>query len=144
MARDQIYFLQNDFIVWKNGTDEQIAPNFHIREFECPMSRLSLISLVLVDRLQLMRDVLGFPLKITSAYRSAKKQDSLRAQGYKTAKDISQHEVGRAVDISLEGLSDKQKEALKDLATKYFMSVGIAKTFIHVDLRDDKIRTWGY
>lgn len=131
-------------LIWETGEGDYITKNFHCMEFEDEDSRVSMISLPLVETLQLIRTEFGEPLKITSAYRSQYTQQRLKDEGYQTAAGISQHELGRAVDISTIGMTSNARKKLIDLCTKHFKAIGIANTFIHVDMRDDKVRTWGY
>jgi uncharacterized protein YcbK (DUF882 family) len=89
-----------------------------------------------------MRKELGQPLIILSAYRCKEQQEKLRAEGKQTSKGVSQHELGRAVDLMSNG---KTTEELVDSAVKAgFKSIGLARGWIHVDLRDDKERRWKY
>jgi uncharacterized protein YcbK (DUF882 family) len=87
-----------------------------------------------------MRKAVG-PLRITSAFRCKEHQASLRKSGILTAVGTSTHELGDAADILAIG---KPIDVVLAEAPKHFKAIGIAKTFIHVDLRDDKERRWPY
>ena len=132
------------YFVWCKGDRHQLSEHFSSHEFEsqdAPEGSLQLISVELVNRLEKLRSQLGKPLYITSAYRSTAHQRRIRGEGLKTSKNTSTHELGMAVDISLYG-HDTLK--LIQLCEDLFQAVGIAKTFIHVDVRDDKKRRWTY
>jgi uncharacterized protein YcbK (DUF882 family) len=89
-----------------------------------------------------MRKELGQSIIILSAYRCKEQQEKLRSEGKQTAKGVSQHELGRAVDLMSNG---KTTEELVEAAVKAgFKSIGLARGWIHVDLRDDKDRRWNY
>jgi len=71
------------------------------------------------------------------------RMDFIRESGISTVVSIktSTHEMGKAADCSSSGLTTA--EFIK-LAALKFKSIGIAKAFAHLDLRDDKIRRWNY
>jgi zinc D-Ala-D-Ala carboxypeptidase len=96
----------------------------------------------LIDKLTLVRIEFGKPIIITDGFRCSSFQELLRAKGLKTAAGKSTHELGHAADIKSQDPSDLQNLLL--IVKKYFKAVGIAKTFLHVDIRTDKERTWSY
>lgn len=139
--------IQDEYIVWQTGVKSfRLSDNFFSHEFETDdlKPRLTFVSLELVRRLQLVRNEFRKALGFTSAFRSQDFQDQLKAQGFPTAAGISPHEYGRAVDIDTSLMSAKDKELLLSILAKHFKAIGIAKNFIHVDLRDDKPRVWKY
>ena len=122
----------------------QISPNFNSDEFDCPCDKCdhTLIDEDLVSKLQALRDLTGASLHINSGYRCQAHQDALTASGAETAKGVSQHTLGKAADVKVEGLSGPDLEVkARDVG---FMAVGVAKTWCHLDLRIDKERTWYY
>jgi uncharacterized protein YcbK (DUF882 family) len=124
------------------GEDVQLSKNFNSKEFESPDKEgIQVISAVLVRRLEILRKAIGRPIVITSGFRSRAYQEDLKARGYQTAKGISSHERGIAVDIK----KDYEHDPLLECeCLNLFPAVGVAKGFIHVDLRDDKQRFWRY
>lgn len=122
-----------------------LSRNFSSEEFECPGNNdVTFIAKDLVSKLQFIREVLGMPLKINEAFRTSEYQQELRDQGYQTSKGISQHQLGRAADISLRGMDDYIKARLIKIVESEFRAIGYANTFLHVDLREDKRRSWSY
>ena len=122
----------------------QITPHFNSNEFDCPCSYCNhtLIHPDLPKFLELMRHILGSKLSITSAYRCPEYQKQLTFKGYETAKGISQHNLGNAVDVTNGvSLGTELEDAAKEAG---FMSIGVGKNWIHVDLRMDKERRWYY
>ena len=86
---------------------------------------------IFLDQLDQLRHMVSMPMHITSSYRSPEYNASVG--GAKR----SMHLKGRAVDISCDNSRDRLvivQEAL-DLG----LTVGIAKTFIHIDDRDYQI-----
>lgn len=136
--------------IWKRGRGHQLTVNFHCREFECLCGICSdqRLDFKLVARLQAVRDDIGLPLKINAGFRCARKQQMLRDQGFETAAGISTHEMGQAADIAFVSESDKTPENMAALLAACekagFKAIGIAKRWLHVDERADKVRRWGY
>lgn len=140
-------FTLEEFYVWETGkVDIQLSKNFFNYEFETDESkpRITILSKALLNKLQAVREEFGRAITFTSAYRSQLRQDQLKAAGYPTAKGLSGHETGTAADIDTSKMSEGERQALLRILGKYFMAIGIAKTFIHVDLRADKQRVWTY
>ena len=89
--------------------------------------------------LETIRTDLEQPITISSGYRCEQYQQQLRASGYETAQGVSQHELGNAADMRASSMGE-----LLLLCKRYFLSVGAARNFIHVDIRTDKPRLWAY
>jgi zinc D-Ala-D-Ala carboxypeptidase len=92
-----------------------------------------------LQRLDEAREYAGIPFIINSAWRS--KEDNKRVGG----KPNSSHLKGLAVDIK--ATNSRQRGLILDaLRSVGFSRIGIAKTFIHVDLDFDKDQdvTWLY
>lgn len=134
---------QNDgYLHWKKG-EKKLVGFFNLAEFACrcqyPDCVEQKISLSLIDKLNSVRQECGTPISIHSGLRCNKRQKDLAASGAETAVGISQHELGNAADIASSGMHD-----LLQSVKKHFLAVGVANTFLHVDLRDDKPRYWTY
>lgn len=116
--------------------DFKISKNFNLKEFECthPDHNHVQVDENLVDKLQKLREILGVPLIINSAYRCPERNRQVGG-----AKN-SQHLKGTAVDISLETI-DLPIDELEDLADSLgFDGIGKYNTFIHLDVRGYKAR----
>ena len=100
--------------------------NFKPEEFECSHCNVLKISSDLMDFLQTARDDLG-PLSITSAYRCQDHNNSVSKTG-----PNGPHTTGKAVDISVKD-SQHRKQLITYFASKV-TGLGIAKSFIHIDL----------
>jgi uncharacterized protein YcbK (DUF882 family) len=129
------------YFYWNRGEGAQITRNFHAREFECRCGKCKpqLIALELVARLQVLRDWVGLPFTVTSGFRCPAHQTALSKSGLETAKSTSTHELGDAADIAL-----MEPDVWVQDAARVFSAIGIASNFMHVDLRRDKRRRWGY
>ncbi len=121
----------------------RITENFSLSEFDCkdgselPSALLHNI-LELADNLQVLRDYLGVPVKINSAYRSLEHN---RKIGGSTS---SQHLLGKAADIVVKFKTpDEVANAIKYLISEGKMVQGglkAYKTFTHYDIRGYKAR----
>lgn len=136
----------DEYYIWNKGTFGSLGNYFDTKEFECQCSYDTCveqrISLNLIGRLDGIREELGRPLKVTSGFRCARHQADLRASGINTVvAKKSTHELGNAADIRP---ADMNMEGFEKICDPWFFSIGIAKTFLHVDLRDDKERRWNY
>lgn len=135
--------LENGFILFDKKEKKSLSKHFSTSEFACHCSFESCveqkIASDLINELENVREALGKPITVTSGYRCHERQEELRKKGKETSAGISTHEQGRAADITAKDIA-----ALDVACTKEFDAVGVAATFIHVDLRDDKKRRWTY
>jgi len=115
----------------KNMNNFKLSNNFNMREFECthPEHRHVRIDEALVDKLQRLRDELGRPMIINSAYRCPQRN----AQVGGATK--SQHLYGRAVDISLHNQNLTGSEIAELAVDIGFKGIGLYNSFIHLDTR---------
>ena len=121
----------------------RITENFSLSEFDCkdgselPTALLPNV-LDLADNLQVLRDYLGVPISINSAYRSLEYN---RKIGGATN---SQHLLAKAADIVVESKSPEQvANIIKYLISEGKMMQGglkASKTFTHYDIRGHKAR----
>ena len=110
---------------------EQLAPNFYRDEFSCRCGcGFDAISLLLVNRLQQVRDEIGHPIKITSGCRCTKHNE---VEG---GTSFSAHLSGHAIDISC--IHSHKRMTLLPVLCRLFRRVGVKKTFIHVDIDPTK------
>ena len=100
--------------------------NFKPTEFECSCCQALDINSDLVDLLQEARNVLG-PLTITSAYRCPSHNSSVSSTG-----ESGPHTTGSAVDLHVS--NSQHRKQLIDYFTNKVTGLGIAKTFIHIDI----------
>jgi len=129
----------------KKGEKHQIAKHFWSHEFDCQCKYkdciYTLVTEQMIDHLIKLREILG-PIHITNAYRCQRHQDDIRASGIKTTIGPSTHQMAMAVDIKTNKHSGTELE--KVARENGFKAVGVAKDWIHIDLRNDKKRHWVY
>lgn len=128
---------------WPRGVREKLSAYFWTSEFECHcgVCPTQIVAPELLNKLDSLRADLNQPLFINSGYRCHAYQSKLAAEGMQTANGISQHELGRAADISCRAYGGHVLG--ENFASKYFTSIGMAVGWCHVDLRPEK-RRWVY
>lgn len=117
----------------KRDGNVQLSENFKVREFACKDgSDEILIDLKLVKVLQAIRDKLGKPVNITSAYRHLKYNLSIGSTS------TSQHVYGKAADIVCTGVTPLEIARIAD--EMCIGGVGRYGSFVHVDTRAGRYR----
>lgn len=138
--------IENGYYIWNKGENLWMNNWFKTKEFECKCTNKECIdqriSVELIDRLTKMRLEVNSPIRINSGFRCSKHQEAIRNSGVSTVvAKKSTHELGDAADISVSSLI---VPVTIPFAEKHFKSIGVANNFLHVDLRDDKVRRWKY
>jgi uncharacterized protein YcbK (DUF882 family) len=133
----------NYYFCGKKKVIMKLTNNFSKSEFESkcgrqmPQSVLDNIKKV-AESLQVLRDELKRPISITSGYRSP--EHNAKVKGAKN----SQHILGTAVDIKVEGMTPIQvAAAIEKLIKEKKMpqgGIGIYRSWVHYDLRGKKAR----
>ena len=116
----------------------KLTDNFDLNEFGCndgtpvPQEYIANVQ-KLAEQLQVLRDYLGEPLHINSAYRTPAYNKKVGG------KPESQHMIGKAADITCKSKSPKQLKAIIERLIKakklWFGGVGLYPGFVHVDIR---------
>ena len=127
----------------------KITNNFSKSEFECksgdvmPLDVLENVKLLAIQ-LQKIRDYVGKPIRINSAYRSEAHNKAIG--GVKT----SEHILGKAADITIDTFTpDEVVSIIENMLTNemlggfYIGGLGSYNTFTHIDIRDKKAR-WNF
>jgi len=120
---------------------------FKLSEFDCPFeegsgSKMNYTFLEKLDQARGLAE--NTPFKITSGYRTKEYNEDLIKRGYKASRNSS-HLKGLAADISVKD-SKSRFIVFNSLLLAGFTRIGIADTFIHVDLDTDKTQNviWTY
>lgn len=122
--------------------ERRLAPDFKVRELRCrDGSDTVMVDETLTVVLQCIRDHFGKPVTITSGYRTP--AHNAAVGGAKS----SQHLLGRAADIRVEGVSVEDVAAYAESLMpdwggvgRYPVKAGRAKGWVHVDTRPTKSR----
>lgn len=127
----------------------KLTNNFSKSEFECnsgaemPKDVLDNVKLLAIQ-LQVIRDYVGKPIRINSAYRC--KEHNSSVGGSKR----SQHLLGKAADITIDTFTpDEVFDIIENMLTNetlesfYVGGIGCYNTFTHLDIRDYRAR-WNF
>jgi len=117
---------------YQKGDRTKLTANFSVVEFDCSCSQCTetIIDLDHVAKLQQLREDLGSPIKITSAYRC--ESHNTAVGGVKN----SQHTKGTATDIQVSGMTPSEVQDACD----HFDGVGRYDSFTHIDSRGNSAR----
>ena len=114
---------------------------FNYEEFDSPDIRGSgkLMDPKLLEMIDEAREIYGKPIRVTSGYRT--ESHNLKVGGVKS----SSHLKGLAIDVACVK-SDERFKMLNALLEVGFNRIGVAGTFIHVDIDKDKTQNviWTY
>jgi uncharacterized protein YcbK (DUF882 family) len=115
--------------------DIALSKNFKLSEFAChDGSGKVLFTSALITKLQLLRDKLGKPIRIVSAYRTPEYNKKCGGA------PKSQHMEGTAADIKVSGISPL--DVAKAAESVGFTGIGVythsGNSFTHVDVRPSK------
>jgi|TARA_B110000285_G_scaffold217001_1_gene264873 zinc D-Ala-D-Ala carboxypeptidase len=110
---------------------------FNLDEFACQETGDNAISEDFVHELDKLRAACGFPFRVTSGYRSKDHSIEVRKQTPGT------HAQGIAADIAVQGGAQRMLLVQKALEMG-FTGVGVASTFVHVDIRETTPVLWCY
>jgi len=114
---------------------------FNYEEFDSPDIQGSgqLMDPELLDMIDKAREIYGKPIRVTSGYRT---EDHNRKVG---GVDSSSHLKGLAIDVACVRSNDRF-EMLTALIEVGFNRIGVASTFIHVDIDKNKSQNviWTY
>ena len=123
-----------------------MTKNFSKEEFDCNDGSEMPINIYhnmvkVANQLQVLRNHLGKPIQINSAWRSEEYNASIGG-----VKD-SQHIMGRAADIVVRDLNPIEVyNTIEELIEKGDMlqgGLGLYDTFVHYDIRGERAR-WGF
>ena len=128
----------------KNG-NRRLAPDFKVRELRCrDGTDTVMVDEALTVVLQCIREHFGKPVTITSGYRTP--AHNAAVGGAKS----SQHLLGRAADIRVQGVSVEDVAAYAESLMpdwggvgRYPVKAGRATGWVHVDTRAEKARWRG-
>jgi len=120
-----------------------LTKNFNKSEFECSCGcvmppRVLYNIRIVAENLQVLRDFVGSPIKVNSAYRCPKHNEAIGGASR------SQHILGKACDIVVKGYTpDEVYDIVQNLRRNpmlkgvIFQGLGRYNTFLHVDIRNN-------
>jgi len=119
--------------------EKKLADNFTYKELMCPCCKRCEMQDYYMLHLQLLRDRVGVPFRITSGFRCTRHNEEIG--GFPR----SQHLAGNACDISTLGWkSEDLYRLLQEAITVGFKGIGIGYDFVHLDCRTGNPKMWVY
>ncbi len=110
---------------------------FKLSEFDCQETGENKMNSEFLIKLDLLRKACGFPLVVTSGYRSP--SHSIEAKKFKPGT----HAEGIAADLkAVDGWH--KRRIVEEAIALGFNGIGIAKSFVHVDDRKTAPVIWQY
>lgn len=119
------------------GVNEDGYHYFLLEEFDCSHTGKNEMRGDFLHKLDNLRYLCDFPFVITSGYRDK----SHPAEKYK--KEGGEHTRGIAADIRVRGGAQRRK-LVEAALSMGFTGVGVAKGFVHVDVRTTTPVLWTY
>jgi zinc D-Ala-D-Ala carboxypeptidase len=110
---------------------------FKLSDFDCQETGNNEMSEEFLEKLDELRHVCGFPFIITSGYRDP--SHSIEARKAKAGT----HARGIASDIRINN-GNEAYQIIKHAQSMGFNGIGVAKSFIHVDIRKGMPVVWSY
>jgi len=108
-----------------------LTEHFSRSEFACKCKcGADNISEELVSKLEIVRQMYGNPMTITSGMRCEKANKAANSS------ETSSHLIGEAADIGC--TNSKARDKLVGFLRTQFSRMGIHRQFVHVDVSDDK------
>jgi uncharacterized protein YcbK (DUF882 family) len=111
---------------------------FRLEEFNCTHTNRNEMDHEFLVKLDELREKVGFPFRITSGYRDA----THPAEARKAEPGTGTHCQGIAADIAVSNGFERMN--IVHEAIKMGFSIGVARTFVHVDDRKTTPVMWTY
>ena len=109
----------------------KLSKNFDSDEFACGCGcGYNDVDLRLVDKLQMLRDLVGNPIRITSGCRCEQYNKSIGGSV------ISPHLTGEGADLQVRGMTPFTLAVLADRIN--YIRIGIYPTHLHIDVKPAK------
>lgn len=111
---------------------------FHESEFRCRETGENDMKPEFIHMLDELRERCGFPFTITSGYRSEKHSIEIRKKN-----GPGTHTQGIAADIAVAN-GEQRMKIVKEALALNFPGIGVASSFVHVDIRTTTPVMWTY
>lgn len=111
--------------------------HFQLAEFDCKETQENKMTARFLTAIDELREICDFPFTINSGYRSPlHSKESVKERP-------GMHSYGIACDVRVaDGV--QRLSVVKNALAMGFTGIGVAKTFIHVDLRETQPVMWVY
>ena len=119
------------------------SKNFSNKELSCSCCGKNEMTQETVDALQNLREAIGKPLKLSSAYRCPEHNSKVSSTG-----NTGPHTTGKAIDIKCSGKDAWELLSFAMIRSKVWKGIGISQKgkhssrFIHLDIIEADNRPW--
>jgi len=111
--------------------DIELSPHFRAAEFRCPCCGVTVIAEEVIEALEVLREFLGQPIRVTSGYRCPRHNREVGGA------PTSLHMAGAAVDVIVPGWENRG--VAEQAALAGFKGIIVYETHVHLDLRADPL-----
>jgi len=128
------------------SSSTHLGPYFRVKEFSHTgdvVFRYARIDGKLVTCLTRLRESIGHPIHIESAYRNWAYNTQLFREGQRASKK-SYHMSGKAADIYVGKISSSEFTRTVYQSCGCGIGLGVGDSWYHVDTRGSPVRPWGY
>ena len=116
--------------------EEWVSKHFRVKEFACKDGcKFVLISRILVEILEGLREKIGEPIYINSGFRTPTHNKKVGGT------ILSYHQYGMAADIRAKTKTPKELYSILDNMLQGWCGLELHDTFVHVDTRDKEWRS---
>jgi len=120
------------------------SKNFSEKELACSCCGKNEMTQETVDALQALRESIGKPLRLSSAYRCPKHNSKVSSTG-----KSGPHTTGKAIDIACSGKDAWELLSFAMIRSKVWKGIGVSQKgkphssrFIHLDTIEAENRPW--
>lgn len=122
-------------ILISNRMEKNVSKHFKVREFACKDgSKVVMISRILVEILEKLREKIGEEIYINSGFRTPTHNKKVGGAA------LSYHQFGMAADIRAKTKTPKELYSILDQMMDGWGGLELHETFVHVDTRDKEWR----
>ena len=114
---------------------------FKLKEFMCKETKALDMDYDFIHKLDELREACGFAFTITSGYRDV--GHSIEAAKIEKGGKGGTHTQGIAADIAVRNGAERYV-IVREAMRLGFTGIGVAKTFVHVDVRKTDPVVWSY
>jgi uncharacterized protein YcbK (DUF882 family) len=111
--------------------------HFDISEFRCRETGENDMKEEFIHMLDELRERVGFPMVVTSGYRST------QHTAERSKEKGGTHTQGIAADIAVAN-GEQRMKIVREALKMGFGGIGVARTFVHVDMRTTTPVMWTY
>lgn len=121
--------------IMDTDANKNIGKHFKVKEFACKDgSQIVFVDDYLVSILDILRNQVGKPVRITSGYRTPTRNKEVDGAKY------SYHMRGQAADIRIEGMTTKEIANKLNKIIPFGCGIIVYNTWVHIDTRTKKYR----